>query len=93
MKYNSALFNKFLSTISNNSANNNTNNNNNNKNNNTTSTTTTTTTTDNSIKVSPPTTTSIIDMAAVTNITPISNSLVTTTRFTDEYDLKEELGK
>ncbi|CAF1053917.1 unnamed protein product [Rotaria sp. Silwood1] len=32
-------------------------------------------------------------MAAVTNNIPISNSVVTSTRFTDEYDLKEELGK
>jgi hypothetical protein len=32
-------------------------------------------------------------MAAVINNTPISNSIVTSTRFTDEYDLKEELGK
>ncbi|CAF3996575.1 unnamed protein product [Rotaria sp. Silwood2] len=32
-------------------------------------------------------------MAAVLNNTPISNSIVTSTRFTDEYDLKEELGK
>ncbi|CAF3896745.1 unnamed protein product [Rotaria sp. Silwood2] len=32
-------------------------------------------------------------MAAVTNNTPIPNSVVTSTRFTDEYDLKEELGK
>ncbi|CAF0718883.1 unnamed protein product [Adineta steineri] len=32
-------------------------------------------------------------MASVTNNIPISNALVTTTRFTDEYDLKEELGK
>ncbi|CAF0913811.1 unnamed protein product [Rotaria sordida] len=32
-------------------------------------------------------------MAAVTNNTAISNSVPTSTRFTDEYDLKEELGK
>ncbi|CAF1458588.1 unnamed protein product [Rotaria magnacalcarata] len=32
-------------------------------------------------------------MAAVTNNTPVSNSIATSTRFTDEYDLKEELGK
>ena len=48
---------------------------------------------DNKIKVSPPTTTPIVNMAAVTNNTPISNSIITSTRFTDEYDLKEELGK
>lgn len=79
MKYNSALLNKFFNNI------NNTNDN---------------TKKDKDIKVSPPTTTtttsstsSNINMAAVTNNTPISNSLVTSTRFTDEYDLKEELGK
>ncbi|CAF3336405.1 unnamed protein product [Rotaria socialis] len=32
-------------------------------------------------------------MAAVLNSTPVSNSIVISTRFTDEYDLKEELGK
>ncbi|CAF3336288.1 unnamed protein product [Rotaria socialis] len=32
-------------------------------------------------------------MAAATNNTPVSNSIATSTRFTDEYDLKEELGK
>ncbi|CAF0847884.1 unnamed protein product [Rotaria sordida] len=32
-------------------------------------------------------------MAAVLNNTPISNPIVTSTRFTDEFDLKEELGK
>ncbi|CAF0852450.1 unnamed protein product [Rotaria sp. Silwood1] len=32
-------------------------------------------------------------MAAVLNNTPILNSIPTSTRFTDEYDLKEELGK
>jgi hypothetical protein len=77
MKYNSALFNKFFNTINNNTSSNNNDN----------------TKKDNNIKVSPPTTTPIINMAAVTNNIPISNSIVTSTRFTDEYDLKEELGK
>ena len=79
MKYNNTLFNKFFNTINNNT--NNTTNNNNTKK-------------DINIKVSPPTTNSITNMATVTNNTPISNSpLATCTRFTDEYDLKEELGK
>jgi hypothetical protein len=79
MKYNSTLFNKFLTTINNNTTNNDNSNN--------------TTKKDNNTKAAPPTTIPIINMAAVTNNIPISNSLVTTTRFTDEYDLKEELGK
>jgi hypothetical protein len=61
-------------------------NHNNNNNNNIINTTT------NNIKASPPTT-SNNNMAAVINNTPISNSIATSTRFTDEYDLKEELGK
>jgi hypothetical protein len=78
MKYNSVLFNKIFNTINNNTSNNNDDN----------------TKKDNNIKVSPPTTTTTnINMAAVTNNTPVSNSIVTSTRFTDEYDLKEELGK
>ena len=45
-------------------------------------------------KVLPSNTTSTVNMAAVINNTPVvSNSIVTTTRFTDEYDLKEEIGK
>ena len=45
-------------------------------------------------KVSPfNTTSSTVNMAAVINNTPVANSIVTTTRFTDEYDLKEEIGK
>ncbi len=75
---------KYNSTLFNkifNTINNNTSNNNNDN------------TKDNNIKISPPTSAPIIDMAAVTNNTPISNSIVTSTRFTDEYDLKEEIGK
>jgi hypothetical protein len=83
MKYNSTLFNKLFNTTNNNNNNQiNTNssiiNNNNNNNNN--------------IKVSP-STTSNTNMATAINNTPISNALATSTRFTDEYDLKEELGK
>jgi hypothetical protein len=84
MKYNSTLFNKIFNTSSNNNNNNNHINTNNSINNNKTN--------NKNIKVSPPAT-SNINMAAVINNTPISNSIVTTTRFTDEYDLKEELGK
>jgi len=81
MKYNSTLFNKLFNTNNNNNNNHiNTNNNISTNNNN------------NNIKVSP-STTSNINMAAVINNTLISNSIVTSTRFTDEYDLKEELGK
>jgi len=77
MKYNSALLSKFFNNINN---------------------TNDSIKKDKNIKVSPPTTTttstsSTTSMAAVNNNTPISNSLVTSTRFTDEYDLKEELGK
>jgi calcium/calmodulin-dependent protein kinase (CaM kinase) II len=83
MKYNSTLFNKLFNTTNNNNNNQiNTNssiiNNNNNNNNN--------------IKVSP-STTSNTNMATAINNTPISTAIVTSTRFTDEYDLKEELGK
>jgi hypothetical protein len=85
MKYNSTLFNKLFNTSNNNNNNNNnshhTNTNNNINNNN-----------NNNIKVSSPIT-SNINMAAVINNTPVSNSIVTSTRFTDEYDLKEEIGK
>lgn len=80
MKYNSTLFNKFLNTINNNNNNLSNSNNKNSKK-------------DNNITVLPPTTTTITNMAAVTNNTPVSNSIATSTRFTDEYDLKEELGK
>ena len=45
----------------------------------------------NNIKVSPQTT-SNINMATVINNTPVSNATVKT-RFTDEFDLKEEIGK
>jgi hypothetical protein len=82
MKYNSTLFNKLFNTNNNNNNNNHINTNNNISTNNN----------NNNIKVSP-STTSNINMAAVINNTPISNSIVTSTRFTDEYDLKEELGK
>jgi hypothetical protein len=82
MKYNSTLFNKLFNTNNNNNNNNHINTNNNISTNNN----------NNNIKVSP-STTSNINMAAVLNNTPISNSIVTSTRFTDEYDLKEELGK
>jgi len=84
MKYNSTLFNKLFNTSNNNNNNNNNHINTNNSIN--------TITNNHNIKVSPPTT-SNINMAAVINNTPISNSIVTSTRFTDEYDLKEELGK
>jgi hypothetical protein len=46
----------------------------------------------NNIKVSPSTTSNTNMATALTNI-PLSNPLATSTRFTDEYDLKEELGK
>jgi predicted Ser/Thr protein kinase len=84
MKYNSTLFSKLFNTSNNNNNNNNNHINTNNSIN--------TITNNHHIKVSPPTT-SNINMAAVINNTPISNSIVTSTRFTDEYDLKEELGK
>ena len=94
MKYNNTLFNKIFNTINNNTSNNNNNNNNNNDHININTSNSTTNNNKNDIKVSPPTTTSINNMAAVINNTPISNSIVaTSTRFTDEYDLKEELGK
>jgi hypothetical protein len=80
MKYNSILFNKFLSTINNTA-------------NKTQTKTNDITNEDKSIKVSPPTTASSHNMAAVTNSIPLPNTMVTSTRFTDEYDLKEELGK
>ena len=95
MKYNSTLLNKFLNTINHNTSTNSNNNNNNNSNNhiNTNTDNSSSSNKNSNIKVSPPTTTSIINMAAVVNNIPISNSVVTSTRFTDEFDLKEELGK
>lgn len=88
MKYNSSLFNKFLNTINQNT----------NNNNNTQQHLINSNTSDNSqpvdqSKVSPSPTASSVNMAAVINNTPVSSSLVTCTRFTDEYDMKEELGK
>ena len=91
MKYNSTLFNKLFNTTNNNNNNNQINTNSsiiNNNNNNikvspsSTSTSSTTTTTSNTTNMA----------AAIVN-TPISNALATSTRFTDEYDLKEDLGK
>ncbi|CAF1083660.1 unnamed protein product [Adineta ricciae] len=98
MKYNNTLFNKFLNTINNNTNNNSNNNNNNSNNNNannhiTVNTDSSTKDKPSDIKVVPPPTSSITNMAAVINNTPVSSSIVTSTRFTDEYDLKEELGK
>jgi len=88
MKYNSTLLNKIFNT-----SNNTTNNNNSNNNINSTINIINSTSSNNdSIKVSPPTT-SNPTMAAVINNTPISNSMIPSTRFTDEYEMKDELGK
>lgn len=92
MKYNSTLFNKLFNTSNNTTTTNNNNNNNNNNNTNSTININNTSNNNDNIKVSPPTT-SNLNMAAVINNIPISNPMVLSTRFTDEYDLKEELGK
>lgn len=91
MKYNSTLLNKIFNT-SNNTTNNNNNNNSNNNINSTINIINSTSSNNDSIKVSPPTT-SNPTMAAVINNTPISNSMIPSTRFTDEYEMKDELGK
>ena len=82
MKYNSVLFNKFLNTI------NNTNTNNTPKKNNAINEKD-----QNRTESSAATAISSNNMAAMTNSIPQGTLMATSTRFTDEYDLKEELGK
>ena len=82
MKYNSVLFNKFLNTVHNN-----TNTNNKDRAN------IEIITEDNQSKILPILNSSLNNMAAIANNIPLANLMATTTRFTDEYEMKEELGK